>query len=500
MRVGYAAVFSEEDPLDEQQDFLIQAGCEKVFTDVITGANEEKKGLRDALVSMGKGNTLVVWKLDRLSRSQKRLIEIITLLHEKQCGLLSLTENLDIASDDGKLIVNNVSALAEFPRNIKREITATKQEDKNSQKASRVLFGGITFVFIVIFYFICFSLPSYDNYTGRVTHVHENSRDVVAATVDETVTVLVTSGNLNGKEYTMDYKYSYILKNNEANTGDNVLLNYDARTKQMFINGYDRRGLMFLLISIFFLLTVLIARRQGIMSIIGMLVSILVIMIFVVPNILQGRDPLLFAILSAFVIIPTTYYLAHGWNKKTTVAIIATFITLAMTFLLASLFTHLMNIPDAVSDVEMQGYYTEQGALLDLQSFYLAALVIGSLAVLNDITISQASIVTSLVKSNPSLSFNEIFMHAMNVGKDHIASLINTLLLVYIGASFPLFLTFVANHYDISNPILAVEIVRIIVPSIGIVAAVPISTAIAAYLASHKRRLWPHISLKLWHL
>jgi uncharacterized membrane protein len=109
------------------------------------------------------------------------------------------------------------------------------------------------------------------------------------------------------------------------------------------------------------------------------------------------------------------------------------------------------------------------------------------LATLNDITISQASIVTSLVRSNPRLSFPDAVTHAMSVGKDHIASLINTLLLVYIGAALSQFLTFIENWYDLSNPLLSVEIVRIVVPSIGIVIAVPMATLIAAPLVTRPR-------------
>lgn len=488
MRVGYVMLLPQEQTLDVQREALVAAHCGTIFTDTLQNGLTKRNGLDDALASLSPGDTLVVWKLDRLGRSQRRLLDIIAALQQKQSGLISLTEDFTMTPANDTVVIQHIGALATIPRSPARAGIATEHTSHSQHshhKTNTLLYGGLAVLFVFLLAIVSFTLPSYDNYTGKITNVHVNGRDTVTAIVDETVTVLITSGNLNGKQHTIDYKYSTVLNNNEAAVGDSVLLGYDARTQQIFINGYDRRGLTFALVLIFLSLTVLIARQQGVMSLLGMLVSIFVIMLFVVPSILRGNDPLVSAMLAALVIIPATYYLAHGWNRKTTVAIIATFATLILTTLLAYIFTHLMKIPDALSDEIQQGYYTSQGTLVNLQSFYLAALVVGALAVLNDITISQASIVTSLVRSNPSLAFGEIVTHAMSVGKDHIASLINTLLLVYIGAALPQFLTFIENHYDISNPFVSIEIVRIVVPSIGIVAAVPIATVIAAYFATH---------------
>jgi uncharacterized membrane protein len=479
MRIGYMTVSSPDDHQDER---LMHAGCERVFTDV----HGSRRGLQEALTAIGAGDTLVVEALATLGRSPQHFLDVLALLQDKQCGLVSLAEPIDITAHDGTLAIQNRKAAA-LSRDVLPMPTGATSAERPHHRRHQIRYGVLACVVLLLLYSLCFSLPSFDTATGRVTHVTEKSHDAVSATVDELVTVLITSGNMNGQERTMEYRYSTVLHNNEAAVGENVLLGYDARTQQWSMNGADRRGLTFWLIFIFCALILLIARRQGLMALIGMLVSVLVILIWVVPSVLRGNDPFVSASLAALVIIPVTYVLAHGWKRKTLVAIIATLVTLVMTMALAALFTHLMHIPDALSDEDLRGYYTNQGQFVNIQSFYLAALVIGALAMLNDITISQASIVTSLVQSNPRLSFVQVVTHAMNVGNDHIASLTNTLLLVYIGAALPQFLTFVENSYDVSNPLLSVEIVRILVPSIGIVAAVPVSTFIAAYLAIHPR-------------
>src|ERR671932_2258278 len=121
--IGYARVSTQEQTLDLQKDALEKIGCTKIFSDVVSGAKEERKGLQEALEYVRKGDTLVVWKLDRLGRSLKHLIETITRLHERGVGFRSLTEQIDTTTSGGKLIFHIFGALAEFERDIIRERT-----------------------------------------------------------------------------------------------------------------------------------------------------------------------------------------------------------------------------------------------------------------------------------------------------------------------------------------------------------------------------------------
>jgi DNA invertase Pin-like site-specific DNA recombinase len=123
MRIGYARVSTDEQTLNLQKDALHQAGCDKIFTDTASGAKTERKGLTAALAYVRKGDTLVVWRLDRLGRSLPHLITTMTDLEERGIGFKSLTENIDTTTSGGKLIFHIFGALAEFERNLIRERT-----------------------------------------------------------------------------------------------------------------------------------------------------------------------------------------------------------------------------------------------------------------------------------------------------------------------------------------------------------------------------------------
>lgn len=123
MLIGYARVSTYDQNPDLQKDALSKAGCKKVFTDTVTGVASERPGMESALEYLREGDTLVVWRLDRLGRSLKHLIEIVGLLEERKIGLRSLQESIDTTSSGGKLIFHIFGALAEFERNLIRERT-----------------------------------------------------------------------------------------------------------------------------------------------------------------------------------------------------------------------------------------------------------------------------------------------------------------------------------------------------------------------------------------
>ena len=123
MLIGYARVSTQDQTLNLQNDALEKAGCSKIFTDTISGATTDRVGLEQALAYVRSGDTLVVWRLDRLGRSLKHLIETITALHERGIGFKSITENIDTTTSGGKLVFHIFGALAEFERDIIRERT-----------------------------------------------------------------------------------------------------------------------------------------------------------------------------------------------------------------------------------------------------------------------------------------------------------------------------------------------------------------------------------------
>lgn len=487
MRIGYAVTAEQQRLLDEQVEALTRAGCERIYTDLLCATPGEQPGWKEALVYVGADDTLVVLGLAALGHSQRHVLAVVTTLYERGVSFVSLAEQVEVRRIDGKLVCANFAAIADYSPAVPDEALAVSRP---RQRVRQWLgFGVAALAGVIVLYALCYWVhPTYAQYSGQV--IRTQTMGTHSGRVSEAVTVAVTSGTLRGTHTTLDYSYPAEFTASAYARGENVLLGYNKHPGTLFLAGYDRRAGTFALLLLFYGLILVVAKRQGILAMAGMAFSVLVVVGFVAPNILNGRNPLAYATLAALFIIPVTYYLAHGLHRKTSVAIVATFVTLALTFALATFFTSLLKLPFEVSADEGTLFYTNGGQFVNAQSLYLAALIIGALAVLNDITISQASIVTSLSQANPSLSLRALFLHAMDVGKDHVASLINTLLLVYIGASFTLFLSVARSVYygsfSISDPSVSADLLRTVIVSIAIVAAVPISTAIAAWLTVHR--------------
>ena len=222
-----------------------------------------------------------------------------------------------------------------------------------------------------------------------------------------------------------------------------------------------------------------------------MIVSVLVILQFIVPQILQGQDPLLVSIAGSLAIMLLTIYLAHGISKRTTVALGATAIALLITGVLSYFF---VNITDLTGVGSEDAYLLQFGpASINLKGLLLGGIIIGALGVLDDITTSQSAAVFEIAKANKKLEFMDLIMRGYVVGKEHIASLVNTLVLAYAGASLSLFIIFVLNPSNqpywviLNSQIIVEEVIRTLAGSIGLVMAVPIATILAAWAATKWR-------------
>jgi uncharacterized membrane protein len=262
----------------------------------------------------------------------------------------------------------------------------------------------------------------------------------------------------------------------------------DVEGQEVFyITDTVRRLPLLILFLTFFAVTVVIARWRGITSMLGMALSFFIIFQFVLPQILSGANPVLIAIIGSLIIIPITFYLSHGLNQKTTVAVIGTLITLIITGILATIFVEAAALSGFASE-EATFIQSMRPDVINIKGLLLAGIIIGVLGILDDVSVSQASIVNRLKKTNPKLSARELYSQAMDVGRDHISSMVNTLILVYAGASLPLLLLFIDTPRPflevINYEIIADEIVRTLVGSIGLILTVPITTIIAATVFS----------------
>ena len=256
--------------------------------------------------------------------------------------------------------------------------------------------------------------------------------------------------------------------------------------EQYALSEVERQGPMLWLLAAFALLVVLFGRLRGALALVGLGVSLLVVVQFVVPAILDGRAPLAVAIVGASAVMLATITLAHGLGAKSFAAILGTAASLVLTVLLALLFTELAKLTGLSS--EEASLLQASGSDVSLEGLVLAGMVIGALGVLDDVTVSQASTVMALRVANPGQSARELYGRAIAVGRDHVAATVNTLVLAYVGASLPILLVFgvgdVALVDAVNREAVSEQVVSMLVGSIGLIAAVPLTTGLAALLAS----------------
>ncbi len=278
--------------------------------------------------------------------------------------------------------------------------------------------------------------------------------------------------------------------------GDAVVLDYapDAPPEaQWSIVDYQRDKPMLWLAAIFAVAVVLIGRLRGLMALVGLAVSFAVLVWFVLPAILEGSSPLPVAVVGASAIMLVTLYLCHGFSARTSIAVLGTLVSLALIGVLGELFLDLTHLTGMASDEAsmVRALHNE----VDVRGLLLAGIVIGSLGVLDDVTVTQTSAVWELKHANPALRARDLYRAGLRIGRDHIASTVNTLVLAYAGASLPLLLLFSASDQPfgsvVTTEIVAEEVVRTLVGSIGLVASVPVTTALAAAVAARERPAKP---------
>ena len=267
--------------------------------------------------------------------------------------------------------------------------------------------------------------------------------------------------------------------------GDEIVMSYQSDAEPKFQYAYSdrqRRGPLLLLLALFVLAVVLLGRVRGLFALLGLGASIGVLLVFMIPALLEGSSPVLVAIVSSTAIAYLALFLAHGFRTMTLVALLGTLIALALTIGLASLFTELTELTGYISD---EAFLVQVGRTgFDIQGLVLAGMVIGALGALDDMTVTQAAAVAELRAADPTMHRRDLTRAGLRIGRDHVASTVNTLALAYAGAALPLLIIFVLAQQSLgtiaNSEVVATEIVRTLVGSIGLVAAVPVTTWLAA--------------------
>jgi uncharacterized membrane protein len=299
----------------------------------------------------------------------------------------------------------------------------------------------------------------------------------------------VEGGSLAGQEIVVEEGTVNIVSQERLfDVGDRVYVERAVGPEgdRFYVSDYVRTGPLLWIVVLFVGLVVLVGRSKGLRSLTGTLISLLVIFFFILPQIVAGRDPVLISIVGSIVLLAVPTYLTYGWNPKAHAAMIGMMLSLVLTGTLAWLFVAWTRLT-GVSVEESSYLVIELGPGINLRGLVLGGVIIGSLGVLDDICVGQASAVFELVNANRELGWRDLFRHSLNIGRDHIAAMVNTLLLAYVGASMPLMLVFTIYREPIWRRInrepIAEEIVRTLVGSVGLVLAVPITGLIASLLA-----------------
>jgi uncharacterized membrane protein len=281
-----------------------------------------------------------------------------------------------------------------------------------------------------------------------------------------------------------------------VSAGDRVVVTESSRpdgTPTFVIADRYRLKLNWYLVVGFGVLVVIVAGLRGIGALAGLVFSLFVILKFMVPQIVNGSDPLLISALGGAVILIATTYVAHGFSRQTTLAVAGTLSGLAATVVLAIVSVHVLGLSGGGSEDAAALRFGETRAI-DLQGLLLAGIVIGTLGALNDMTTTQSATVFELARGSGDLTLVDLVRRSLSVGREHILSLVNTLVLAYAGAALVVFIFIDVNSdrtpwwVTLNSELISEEVVRTTAGGAGLLLSVPITTLLAAWYVTRGAR------------
>jgi uncharacterized membrane protein len=321
--------------------------------------------------------------------------------------------------------------------------------------------------------------------TAKVLEVlKEEEREIVGTDTFvfvQNIRAELTSGSQKGKAVIFENEIVKLKK------GDSVYLNYvkTINGDEYYIFKDFKRHIQLVLLGLLFVgVLIFFARSQGARALLSLVLSIGAILFVLVPAILAGFNPVWVSLGVSAIILAAVLFLTHGINPRSIIAFLGTFSAVAVTCVIAWICVESMRLTGFGQDAAVSLNFSTRGTL-DFAGLLLGSIIIGILGVLDDVSITQVSVTQELKLANKNLSAPELYSSAIKVGKDHIGSLVNTLALAYVGVSLPLVLLFARADATVgltlNQEVVAAELVRIIVGSIGLILAVPITTLIASW-------------------
>lgn len=320
------------------------------------------------------------------------------------------------------------------------------------------------------------------------------SRATIVDKQDGSLTVRIIDGQ-NAGEIAIVQKGAY-LEQQRYQSGDTVVV-VDSGAGDVRVTDRWRIPTLTFVVALFFVAIAFIGGKRGVMSAVGLAVSVGVLLGFVVPGVLQGYDTFTVIMIGAAIICATSVYVAHGISRRTTISVVSILLVLIVIALLSWLSVHVLGLSGKVDEMSANLGISHPG--ISLSGLLAGGIVIATLGMLDDVVTTQVAAVDNILAAKPTMARKELFASGMDIGREHIASLVNTLALAYAGVSFPLIVMYAAG-VGYASPILflnsefiAQEVTRTVVASLGLLVAVPLSTYAAAVvftrLRQPKRRL-----------
>lgn len=334
---------------------------------------------------------------------------------------------------------------------------------------------------------------------GEVVEIIDQGQNQIGTITQpyQVLTVELTEGEMEGRQ--VEVEVGVIDLNTTEHLyqpGDDVLVSHTPATEPgqeevWVIMDRVRTTPLFVLAGMFAVAIIALGRWKGVRALFGLAFTFTVIIWFLIPQILDGANPVTVSVFAAIFIFMFTLYVVHGIGKMTTAAVLGTSVSLMITGSLAFIFVRVSTLTGLASEEAAFIQVMVGGEGINMQGLLLGGIIIGALGVLDDVTVSQSSTVFELRKANPNLTMRQLFASGVNVGRDHIAATVNTLVLAYAGVALPLLILFTQIDepvlHLINREILAEEIIRTMVGSLGLICAVPLTTLIAAYMAHRSR-------------
>jgi uncharacterized membrane protein len=331
------------------------------------------------------------------------------------------------------------------------------------------------------------------NYKGEVKQIlkEEKALDAIARGnfINQELEIEILEGTDKGKKIETIRQINSTSPEQKFSLKEKVVvqknITEDGQINYFVIDKYRLDGL-FWIIGVFFVLVVILAGLKGVTAFFGLAFSLLVLVEYLIPQILTGRNLLWTTFSTSLVIAFVAIYLSHGFNKRTSVAVAGTVISITISTLIATWAVSITKLTGLISE-EATYLQTTQGVdALNFRGLLLCGLIIGSIGLIDDITTAQTTTVEELSLANPLYKFKDLFFIGLRVGREHVVSMVNTLAFAYVGSFLPLLLLLSIYNYSslwviLNGEILAEEIVRTVVGSIALLLSVPITTFLAAY-------------------